>query len=207
MEWFNSLLKTIALISDKSWSQLSKLIAIVFILGSLYTAYAILFNGLVIYDSTKLVKIDATTIKTVDKAIEMLLKYDDIEAVSVYLYQPDNLPKKNVQLIATIKRSGFAPKGDYPIFHTVGFTNPLDMNSYTALQYSEVLHIDGNGRSFLDYIVRYEGSVTGMTLYGLYRYATPAGSVVVVRNDKPRAEGELVDIYNTVRYLDGLLYR
>ena len=204
---FNNILRVIDSVMRSTWGQLSKLMAIVAVIGIIYVGYQIMFKGLVVYDSTKLVEVSDETVAEVQVATDKLLAYDNIAGVSVYLYQPDNLPKKNLQLLTCSVKPDCKVVTKHKVFTDVGVVKPLDMSIYSRLQYSELVPIDGTGRTFVDYMVRYEDDISSVSIYGLYRYATPAGSVVIVFKDNNSTPAEIIEIYNTIRYIDSLLYR
>lgn len=194
-------------IASRSWSHLSKIVAVAALIITGYIGYKMLFSGLVIYDSTKMVVIADSTVDKVKEVSDKLLGYENIVGVSTYIYQPDNLPKKSLQLLTSSVDTKNTYTAKYPVFTEVGETKPLDMSIYSQLQYAELVVIDGSGKTFIDYIVRYEEGIGTILIYGLYRYATPAGSVVIIFDETSNAEGEIEAIYNAVRYIDSLLYR
>lgn len=201
---FEKIIDFIKDIINRPWESIFKAIVMIFVILISWKYYQ---GDLKIYKPMDLIEFTKKQGKEVDVVINNLLKKDHINVVAVIIYQPQGVPKNQVELkYAESVSMGYEEIIDLP-FVTKARALSEDTEVYNLLQYREVIVIDGSDYNHIGKIIKKTPNVEHVVIYGLYKYGSPYGAVIIAHDTAFDPECEYVDEFMGVSIIQDILFR
>jgi len=147
--------------------------------------------------------------KVDDAVAELLRDIPEIQAVAVYIYQPETFPKKSSELLLSKVRKGYT---NYDLHRELHNNAVLHINVplYRDLARNDYISLPSPKYEDLTRELEYDAQATSANIYGLYHFGAVAGSVVVIfkapRGRHTIQDSHLKQIYLGVRYINSIIY-
>jgi hypothetical protein len=198
----NNLLNTV---KEYTWGGVIKFTIIFTLLLLGYIGYSKGFTGWRLFNINNDVELDSKLLKSSEDELKLLLKYDNTVGVLFLIYQPKYFPKTHIELKSKLIKRSHEKLTKYLVAYE-GKKIPIDNYIYYELQKTDILVFDGEGSTYIDYVINLYDGVEYVSVYGLYSYGTPVGSIIILHETEPTDELYISNLTNTVRYIDSLLF-
>jgi len=195
------------------WTVFFRVLVLIILGYAIFFIHQVYINKVIILDPEELIIIRNETVNDVDKALHTILEtHHCIKAIGVYVYQPKKLPKYKVQLVTMEHSRDYTNMYMHKALREDSGSIPLNNYIYRSLMRSDVIDIDKNDTHGYGAEIEYDYQINYVRVYGLYKYGSPFGSVVVLldRNPDEFSREEFMEknalLYLQVRYINKLMF-
>lgn len=198
------LIDLIKLAGNMSWQAVIKWIVISLILLVGYIGYRWDVGEFAIYSKTAKIEVNSKTKKVVHHIGNKILSIPNVEVLAIYLYQPDGVPKTEVELY-TIRISDNIQDTTALSTHIKSYTLDVSAPFFLSFETKERAECSSFNNTYANKVISYYDELVAGTVYVLYNYGSPWGYVLVLRSDDQSAENRRRE-YNEVKCLNEAIF-